>query len=59
MAVGDAHVFPAFLTPVLTQLFFPTLWQYLDTYCREHNEEAIKNIHFLSCFLAFLEVNDF
>ena len=22
MAVGDAHVFPYFLTPVLTQLFF-------------------------------------
>ena len=23
MAVGDAHVFPGFLTPVLTRLFFP------------------------------------
>ena len=23
MVVGDAHVFPGFLTPVLTQLFFP------------------------------------
>ena len=23
MAVGDAHVFPGFLIPVLTQLFFP------------------------------------
>ena len=23
MAVGDAHVFPGFLTPVLTHLFFP------------------------------------
>ena len=23
MAVGDAHVFPGFLTPVLTQLFLP------------------------------------
>ena len=23
MAVGEAHVFPDFLTPVLTQLFFP------------------------------------
>ena len=23
MAVGDAHVFPGFLTPVLTQLSFP------------------------------------
>ena len=25
MAVGDAHMFPGFLTPVLTQLFFPKL----------------------------------
>ena len=25
MAVGDAYVFPGFLTPVLTQLFFPKL----------------------------------
>ena len=24
MAVGDAHVFPGFLTPVLTQISFPT-----------------------------------
>ena len=23
MAVGDAHVFPGFLTPALTQIFFP------------------------------------
>ena len=23
MAVGDAYVFPGFLTPVLTQYFFP------------------------------------
>ena len=23
MAVGDAYVFPGFLTPVLTNLFFP------------------------------------
>ena len=23
MAVGDAHVFPGYLTPVLTQLLFP------------------------------------
>ena len=23
MTVGDTHVFPGFLTPVLTQLFFP------------------------------------
>ena len=25
MAVGDAHVFPGFLTPVLTQVLFPKL----------------------------------
>ena len=25
MEVADAHVFPGFLTPVLTQLFFPKL----------------------------------
>ena len=24
MAIGDAYVFPGFLTPVLTQLFFPS-----------------------------------
>ena len=24
MAVGEAHVFPGFLTPVLTKLFFPS-----------------------------------
>ena len=32
MAVGDAHVFPGFLTPVLTQLFFsrpPTTFLFL------------------------------
>ena len=27
MAVGDAHVFPGFLTPVLTQLSTPVLTQ--------------------------------
>ena len=35
MAVGDAHVFPGFLTPVLTQLFFqepPTT--FLTCFCR-------------------------
>ena len=25
MAVDDAHVFPGFLTPVLTRLFYPKL----------------------------------
>ena len=35
MAVGDAHVFPGFLTPVLTQLFFakpPTTFR--TCFCR-------------------------
>ena len=32
MAVGDAHVFPGFLTPVLTQLFF--LKPPLTCFCR-------------------------
>ena len=35
MAVGDAYVFPGFLTPVLTQLFFPKpSTTFLTCYCR-------------------------
>ena len=35
MAVGDAYVFPSFLTPVLTQLFFPKPQTTFFTYfCR-------------------------
>ena len=35
MAVGDAYVFPGFLTPVLTQLFFPKpLTTFLTCFCR-------------------------
>ena len=35
MAVGDAYVFPGFLTPVLTQLFFPNpLTTFLTCFCR-------------------------
>ena len=35
MAVGDAYVFPGFLTPVLTQLFFPKPpTTFLTCYCR-------------------------
>ena len=35
MAVGDAHVFPGFLTPVLTQLFFPKPpTTFLTCFCR-------------------------
>ena len=35
MTVGDAHVFPGFLTPVLTQLFFPKPpTTFLTCFCR-------------------------
>ena len=35
MAVGDAHVFPGFLTPILTQLFFPKRpTTFLTCFCR-------------------------
>ena len=35
MAVGDAHVFPGFLTPVLTKLFFPKPpTTFLTCFCR-------------------------
>ena len=35
MAVGDAHVFPGFLTPVLKQLFFPKPpTTFLTCFCR-------------------------
>ena len=35
MAVGDAYVFPGFLTPVLTQLFFSKpLTTFLTCFCR-------------------------
>ena len=35
MAVGDAHVFPGFLTPVLTLIFFPTPpTTFLTCFCR-------------------------
>ena len=35
MAVGDAHAFPGFLTPVLTQLFFPKApTTFLTCFCR-------------------------
>ena len=35
MAVGDVHVFPGFLTPVLTQLFFPKPpTTFLTCFCR-------------------------
>ena len=35
MAVGDAYVFPGFLTPLLTQLFFPKPpTTFLTCFCR-------------------------
>ena len=35
MAVGDAHVFLDFLTPILTQLFYPkTPTTFLTCFCR-------------------------
>ena len=47
MAVGDAHVFPGFLTPVLTQLFFskpPTT--FLTCFCRgQRRKYAVKKVH--------------
>ena len=46
MAVGDAHVFPGFLTPVLTQLFFPkTPTTFLTCFCRgERRKYARKKV---------------
>ena len=35
MVVGDAYVFPGFLTPVLSQLFFPkSPTTFLTCFCR-------------------------
>ena len=47
MAVGDAYVFPGFLTPVLTQLFFPKpLTTFLTCFCRgERQKFAGKKSH--------------
>ena len=46
MAVGDAHVFPDFLTPVLTQLFFPkSPTTFLTRFCRgERRKYAGKTV---------------
>ena len=47
MAVGDAYVFPGFLTPVLTQLFFPKPpTTFLTCLCRgERRKYAGKKSH--------------
>ena len=44
MAVGDAYVFPGFLAPVLTQLFFPKPpTTFLTCFCRgERRKYALK-----------------
>ena len=40
MAVGDAYVFPGFLTPVRTQLFFPKPpTTYLKCFCRGERQK--------------------
>ena len=40
MAIGDAHVFPGFLTPVLTQLFFPKPpTTILTCFCRDERRK--------------------
>ena len=40
MAVGDAYVFPGFLTPVLTQLFFPKPpTTFLTRFCRGERQK--------------------
>ena len=46
MAVGEAHVFPGFLTPVLTQLFFPKpLTTFLTCFSRgERQKYARKKV---------------
>ena len=48
MAVGDAHVFSGFLTPVLKQLFFPKpLTTFLACFCRgERRKYAGKKSRF-------------
>ena len=47
MAVIDAYVFPGFITPILTQLFFPKpLTTFLICFCRgERQKYAGKKSH--------------
>ena len=41
MAVGDAYVFPGFLTPVITQLFFPKPpTTFLTCFCRGERQKC-------------------
>ena len=48
MAVGEAHVFPGFLTPVITQLFFPKPpTTFLTCFCRgERRKYARRKVRF-------------
>ena len=53
MAVGDAHLFPGFLTPVLTQLFSPKpATTFLTCSCRgdrrkcDRRKYAVKKVRF-------------
>ena len=39
MAVGDAHVFPGFLTQALTQLFLPKPPTFLTCFCRGERQK--------------------
>ena len=42
MAFGDAHVFPGFLTPVLTQIFFPKPpTTFLTCFCRGERRKYV------------------
>ena len=44
MAVGDTYVFPGFLTPVLTQLFFPKPpTTFLTCFCRGERRKYPSN----------------
>ena len=47
MAVGDVYVFPGFLTPVLTQLFFPKppTTFYSDVLTGGNREFTVENVY--------------
>ena len=50
MAVGDAHVLPGFLTPVLTQLFFPKPpTTFLTCFCRGERRKYAGKKSRLNC----------
>ena len=50
MAVGDAYVFPGFLTPVPTQLFFPRPpTTFLTCFCRGERRKHVGKKSRLNC----------